>query len=47
MQEQKKSIIRCSRCGTKKVWKSGFAFRISGKVQVYQCKKCGHKFRVN
>jgi transposase-like protein len=40
-------IKRCPKCKSKDIWKAGFAVRKDGKVQLYQCKKCGSKFREN
>lgn len=47
MVEQKIIHNTCSKCGSSDIWKCGFAIRRDGKVQLYQCKNCGSKFRVD
>lgn len=43
--QQEKTNIKCPNCESIKIWKSGFAIRRDGKIQIYQCTKCGFKFR--
>jgi hypothetical protein len=31
----------CPKCGSKELQKRGFSFKIGGKVQRYQCTRCG------
>lgn len=45
LQRMEKNGQLCPKCGSVDIWKSGFAIRTDGKVQVYQCKNCGSKFR--
>lgn len=42
-------IIKCDNpdCGSTDVWKSGFIIKRNGKIQRYQCKKCGKLFTDN
>lgn len=43
--ETKEILIICPNCDSTEIWKCGFAIRRDGKVQLYQCKNCGSKFR--
>lgn len=36
--------MKCDKCGSKNIIKSGFKPRIGGKVQRYECKDCCHTF---
>jgi len=52
MQESKPKInnnvkVGCPNCHSINTWKCGFVYRRTGKVQIYQCKDCGFKFRSN
>lgn len=47
MDKQTLVLPKCPSCKSKKVWKSGFAITTNGKKQLFQCKKCGRKFREN
>ena len=34
----------CPSCGATRIWKAGFRYLPNGKLQRYQCRKCGHRF---
>ena len=36
--------VKCPRCGTKKVWKTGFVPLVSGRKIKFKCTECGHGF---
>lgn len=38
-------IVKCPKCNSNDLYKAGFVLLSTGKKQLYQCKKCGRKFR--
>ena len=40
----KEEEIRCPRCDSNRVVKSGYRYGVHGKRQRYLCKGCGHVF---
>ena len=36
--------VKCSECGSERVWKDGVRYTRFGEVQRYLCRDCGYRF---